>query len=105
MVTLQSMKKIRVYRHRDCEACAKKAAFLRRLDWFDRTESSIEEPKNGQLRVGQVAVEDLRTGDLAYGALGFDRICRHIPMYAPLRFFLVFPAFRRVMEREMNGKE
>lgn len=74
------------------------------FDWFDRTESSIEQPGRGPLRVGQVTVEDLRTGELAYGAAGFERISRQIPLYAPLRWLLVFPAFRRFMEREMNGE-
>ncbi|MBI3886464.1 MAG: hypothetical protein HY302_12155 [Opitutae bacterium] len=97
------MKRIRVYRHRDCRRCARKAALLRFFDWLGRTESSTDEPKSGPLRRGQVVVEDIRTGEPAFGARAFDRICRHVPLYQPLRLLLLVPAFYRAIERDMNG--
>ena len=99
------MKHIRVYHHRDCELCAKKAALLKFLDWMGRTESSTGEPKSGPLRMGQVVVEDIQSGELAFGAKAFDCICRHVPLYAPLRLLLVVPFFHRAIENDMNGKK
>ncbi len=38
-----------------------------------------------------------------HGAAAFERICRAVPLYAPLRLLLLLPTVRRKVETEMNG--
>ncbi len=98
------MKVIRVYRNPHCAKCARFAKTLRFVDWFDRVDASIEDPKTGPLRLGEVVVEELSSGRILAGASGIELISRQIPAYAPLRVLLKVPAFRRYVEREVSGK-
>jgi hypothetical protein len=74
-----------------------------RLDWLHRLEVSTAVPACGPLRMGEVVVEDLGSGTLHHGAAAFERICRAVPLYAPLRLLLWLPPLRRKVEIEMNG--
>ncbi len=73
------------------------------MDWLDRVIISNATPPTGPLRLGQVAVEDLRTGRITKGAAAFEQLCRNIPAYAPGRLLLLFPAFRSSIEQSLNG--
>jgi hypothetical protein len=98
------MKRIRVYRNRNCARCAKFAKVARFFDWLGRLDHSTEAPKSGSpLRLGEVVVEELSSGRLYRGAEGIDMIWRHIPAYAPFRLLLRVPAFRRYVEKNVNG--
>ncbi len=59
------MKAIRLYRHPECERCAGYARMHHRFDWLGRFEDTTETPPTGPLRVGKIAVQDLRTGSRA----------------------------------------
>ncbi|MFC5580738.1 hypothetical protein [Rhodanobacter terrae] len=57
----------------------------------------------GPLRLGEVVVQDLRSGTTLRGAAGFALLCRQIPAYWPLLPLLSNPALRRRVEREFSG--
>jgi hypothetical protein len=97
------MKAIRVYRNPNCQRCAKFARLGHALDWRDRLETSTATPKTGLLRPGEIVVEELATGSFQRGAAALDLIARQIPLYAPIRFLLLFSFFRRYIERELSG--
>lgn len=97
------MATIRLYRHPDCDRCARFARWHRRLDWLHRFEDSTAVSPLGPLRRGQVVVQDLRTGQTLAGARAFALLCRQIPAYWPLLPALRLPAVRRAVEREFNG--
>lgn len=56
------MKAVRLYRHPECERCAGYARMHHRFDWLGRFEDTTQTPPTGQLLVGEIAVQDLRTG-------------------------------------------
>ena len=56
------MRAIRLYRHPDCQRCAGYARMHHRFDWLGRFEDSTAAPPTGELRVGEIAVQDLQTG-------------------------------------------
>lgn len=97
------MKTVRVYRHPDCPKCARYAAWHERLDWLDRVETSTATPSSGALSMGEVVVEDLRDGAILYGAEGFARLARQVPLYWPLLALLHIPAIRSRVDRELRG--
>lgn len=97
------MAMIRLYRHADCARCARYARLHHRLDWLGRFEDSTGVSPVGPLRMGEVAVQDLRNGETLRGAAGFTLLCRQIPVYWPLLPFLRIPALCHRVEREFSG--
>ncbi len=97
------MKAILIHRHPDCARCARLARMHHRFDWRDRVGDTVAPPRSGPLRLGQIVVEDVRTGALHEGAAAFDVLCLQIPLYAPLRALLRVRPFRAYVEREING--
>ncbi len=97
------MATIRLYRHPECARCAGYARLHRRLDWLGRFEDATSVSPVGPLRMGEVVVQDLRSGETWRGAAGFTLLCRQIPAYWPLLPLLRTPAVRRRVEREFNG--
>jgi hypothetical protein len=97
------MKRIRVYRNRDCARCARFAQAHRLLDWLGRVDVSTDTPRTGPLRLGEVVVEELPTGPVHRGADGIELIARNIPAYAPLLLLLKVPAIRRYVDQEVRG--
>jgi hypothetical protein len=98
------MKTVRVYRNPDCPACARYARMHQRLDWLDRVDVSTRTPDNRlPLRLGEVVVEDLRSGLLREGADAFALLARQVPAYWLLLPLLRVPAVRRRVDREMRG--
>ena len=53
--------------------------------------------------MGQVGVQDLRSGAALQGAKGFGPLCRQIPAYRPVLPILRIPAIRRYVESELGG--
>lgn len=97
------MKRLRVYRNPDCARCARFEKVNHRFDWLNRLEYSTATPPTGPLRMGEVVVEDLSTGQIHRGAEGIEMVWANIPAYMPLRPLLWVPAFRRSVEREVSG--
>lgn len=97
------MPAIRLYRHPDCAKCARYARLHHRLDWLGRFEDATGVSPVGPLRLGEVAVQDLRSGETLRGASGFALLCRQIPAYWPLLPLLRIPRLRRRIEREWHG--
>ena len=97
------MAMIRLYRHADCAKCARYAGLHRRLDWLGRFEDATGVSPVGSLRMGEVVVQDLRSGETCRGAAGFTLLCRQIPAYWPLLPLLRIPSVRRRVEREFSG--
>ncbi|MDB5804976.1 MAG: hypothetical protein JWN73_2298 [Betaproteobacteria bacterium] len=93
----------RIYRNPDCARCARYARMHQRLDWLHRLEVSTVTPASGALRMGEVVVEDLRSGVIHHGAAAFEHICCAIPLYAPLCLLLHIPAFRHKVDQEFGG--
>lgn len=99
------MKKLRVYRNPNCAKCARFAAAHRYFDWLHRIEATTDTPRTGPLRMGEVVVEDLSTGNILRGAEGIETIFRNIPAYLPFLLLLKIPAVRRYVDKEVSGCE
>jgi hypothetical protein len=97
------MAAIRLYHHPECARCHRIARVHRKLHWFHRVEISTATPPPGPLRLGEIAVEDLATGETTKGAAAFAQVCRHIPAYAPGLLLLRLPLFRSRVERSLSG--
>ncbi len=97
------MPAIRLYRHPDCAKCARYARLHHRLDWFGRFQDTTGISPVGPLRLGEIVVQDLRSGTTLRGAAGFDLLCRQIPAYGLLLPFLRISALRRRIDREWRG--
>jgi hypothetical protein len=98
------MKTICVYRNPDCPQCARYARWHQRLDWLDRVEISTRTPAGYRpLQMGEVVVEDLRSGRLLHGAEGFALLARQVPAYWPILALLPIAAVRKRIDREMRG--
>jgi len=97
------MKTVRVYRNPECPKCARYAAWHRRLDWLGRVDTSTSIPRGGPLRMGEVVVEDLRSGQIHGGADGFELLAHQVPAYWPLLPLLHVRFMRRRIDREMRG--
>ena len=93
------MAMIRLYRHAGCAKCARYARLHRRLDWLGRFEDSTGVSPVGPLRMGEVVVQDMRSGETLRAAAGFTLLCRQIPAYWPLLPLLRIPAVSRRIER------
>lgn len=93
----------RIYRHPDCARCERYARTHLALDWRGLLEQSTAAPPCGALRMGEVVVQDLASGELHHGAAAMDRIARAVPLYAPLRLLLCVPAVRRKVDAELGG--
>lgn len=98
-----AMISIRLYRHPRCPKCARIARLHHRLDWLHRFEDSTDISPLGPMRMGQIVVQDLRSGATLEGAQGFALLCRQIPAYWPMLPLLRIPAMRRYIERETGG--
>lgn len=97
------MKTIRLYRNADCAKCARLARLHHRLDWLNRFEDTTEIPSTGPLKIGEIAVQDLVSGQTLKGVDCFRLLCRQIPAYWPLLLLFPLPAFRRYIDREVGG--
>jgi hypothetical protein len=97
------MVSIRLYRHPGCAKCAGYARLHHRLDWLGRFEDTTGVSPVGPLRMGEVVVQDLRSGATLRGAAGFALLCRQIPAYWLLLPLLRIPALRRRIDREWQG--
>jgi len=97
------MKTIRLYRNPDCAKCARLARMHHRLDWLNRFEDTTEVPTTGPLSLGEIAVQDLRSGETLKGVECFRLLSKHIPAYWFNLLLLYLPPFRRYVEREVSG--
>ncbi|MBX6314684.1 MAG: hypothetical protein IRY99_17480 [Isosphaeraceae bacterium] len=97
------MKRITIYRHKDCAKCAKIARVHKFFDWLNRVQTSTDTPKTGPLQLGEIAVEDAQTGEMTKGVEAVRQICRHIPAYAPFLPLLRIPFIARRVEAEVRG--
>ena len=97
------MKIIRLYYNAECPGCARIARFDQRLDWCHRLEISTHYPGPVPLRLGEIAVQDLRTGEMTKGAAAFRQLCRHLPLYKALIPLLAFPFVRRWLDLKLSG--
>lgn len=97
------MKRIRLYRHPECQRCAGYARMHHRFDWLDRFEDSTEESPTGPLSLGEIAVQDLSTGVALKGIDCFRLLCRNIPAYWLVLPLTYLPFVRRRIERDIGG--
>ena len=97
------MATIRLYRNPHCAKCARIARMHRRFDWLRRFEDSTQPSPLRPMRMGQIVVQDLHSGETFGGAEGFVLLCRQIPAYWPVLPLLRIPAMRRYIERETGG--
>jgi hypothetical protein len=99
------MTHIRLYNNPACVSCLRHARMHLFFDWFHHVVLSTATPPGGPLAVGETAVQNLDTGQLVRGAAALDCLCRHIPLYLPMRLLLRIPAVRRRAERAMTGRD
>lgn len=97
------MNDILIFRHPDCDRCARIARTHQRFDLFGRISNTTETPPTGPLQMGEIVIEDRASGELKRGIKAFRLIVRAIPFYAPIRLLLRLPQFRAFIEREMGG--
>lgn len=99
------MTRIRLYAHPDCTRCLRHARIHLSFDWLHRLVISTATPPGGPLAVGETVVQDLDTGALLRGASALDCLCRHIPVYQPMRLLLRIPAISRKADKAMAGRD
>ena len=97
------MKAIRLYRNARCEKCARLARVHRAFDWLDRLEDTTAIPPTGPLRLGEIAVQELASGQTLKGIECFRLLCRHIPAYRLSLPLLRISPFHRYVERQVSG--
>ena len=97
------MKRIILYHHPDCARCRRIARVHRFFDWLGRVQASTAIPPTGPLRLGEIAVEDARTGETIRGVDAVREVFRNIPAYAPLLPLLRIPMVARRVDREVRG--
>lgn len=97
------MKTIVIYRNPDCAKCARIGRIHKFFDWLGRVEVSTETPRIGPMQPGEIAVEDLRTGEILQGVPAVRRIFRQIPAYLPFLPLLSMPAIARRVDRDVRG--
>ncbi len=90
---------IRLYRNPDCADCAGRAALTRSLDWFGLVEHAARPPAEIQVPMGQIAVQDVQTGQWHRGIDAVRQVCFHIPLYVPFGLLLLIPGVARWFER------
>lgn len=97
------MKRVLIYRHPNCERCARIARVHHACDWFGRIVTSTEAPPDGRPLVpGRIVVIDLVRKVRVRGADAFAFICRQVPLYWPAFLLLWIPAVRRRVAREID---
>ncbi len=97
------MKAIVIFHNPRCGRCRRIARTHEAFDWLDRIEVSTEEPRTGALALGEIAVEDLRSGHISKGVEAVRLIARQIPIYFPLRVLSHLPAIARYIDRQTRG--
>jgi|SRR5450631_1462115 len=97
------MSAIRLYRNPDCAKCARMSRIHHFLDWLNRFEDTTNIPSSGALGLGEIAVQDLASGQTLRGVECFRLLCKNIPAYWLFLPLLHLPAFRRYIEREVGG--
>jgi hypothetical protein len=97
------MTRLRIYCRPDSPDCLRRAHRYLSLDWLHRVVLSTATPPGGPLAVGETVVQDLDTGRLVRGAAAFDCLCKHIPLYLPMRLLLRIPPIWRKAEQTMAG--
>ena len=97
------MKRIVIYRHPECEKCARMARLHHLFDWFNRVAVATTTPPAGPLQMGEIMVEDLANGRFLAGAEGLKLICRQIPLYWLVLPLLWIPAVRARADQETRG--
>jgi hypothetical protein len=95
---------LRIYRHPDCERCARIVRVHHRFDWLRRIEDTTQPPPGRRApRRGEILVRDLDTGRWLEGVAAVHAICRAVPCYAPLRLLLRVPALARRADADARG--
>jgi hypothetical protein len=98
-----AMKRITLYRNKDCIKCARISRVHHFFDWFRRVDSSTKTPRIGPLRAGEIAVEDQKSGEITQGVDAVRVIARLIPAYWVLLPLLYVPFVARRVDREARG--
>ena len=97
------MKTICLYRNPDCARCAGYAHMHHRFDWLNRFGDSTEASPLGAMRIGEIAVQDLRTGETLKGIACFRLLCKHIPLYWLMLPLTYLPLVRQWIENDIGG--
>jgi hypothetical protein len=97
------MAAITVFHHKDCGRCHRKARAHRFFDWLGRVEVSTADPVTGPLRMGEIAVEDHRTGAVYKGIKAVRLIARQIPAYRLTLPRLRVPFIARRVDQSVRG--
>ena len=97
------MAAILLYRNPDCARCARLSRIHRALDWLNRFEDTTSPPPAGALGLGEIAVQDLASGQTLQGVEFFRLLCRNIPAYWLFLPLLHLAPFRRYVERQVGG--
>lgn len=96
------MKRVLIYRHPDCERCARIARLHRLFDWLGRISTSTATPPGGPLVPGRIVVIDLVRHVRVRGVDAVALICRHVLPYWPMLVLLRIPAVRRKVAHDID---
>lgn len=97
------MKTLCLYRNPNCARCAGYARMHHRFDWLNRFSDSTDVSPVGAMRIGEIAVQDLRTSITLKGIACFRLLCKHIPAYWLMLPFTYMPPIRKWIENDIGS--
>jgi hypothetical protein len=95
---------ITLFRHPDCERCARMARLHHRLDWLNRIKDTTAPPSgHDPPAVGQILVQPEHGGPLLEGVTAVREIFRQIPLYWLCLPLLYLPAIASRVDADARG--
>ena len=95
---------ITIFRHPDCERCARMARFHHRFDWLHRIEdTTVTPPGHDPVAIGQILVQRQPSGPLLEGIEAVREIFRQIPLYWLCLPLLYLPPIASRIDADARG--
>lgn len=99
------MSRIMLYHNGECGRCRRITRMHRFFDWLGRLNISTAESPVGSLKVGEIAVQCSRSGEVLQGVAAVRKVFRQVPMYWLFLPLLYVPFIARRIDREVRGCE
>lgn len=98
------MKAIRIYRHPNCNKCARFARMHHRFDWLNKVEDATTPPPGrSPVRKGEIVIETLADGRIHEGVDAAKSLVKAIPLYWAVLPFLFLPPVGKRVDKNIRG--